>query len=100
MCQFLDQSSTVEKSCTVDYGPCGQELDKSASVRAMTNVIILSLELNETETEIASDFCYHLTASNTTHSVIVNGTLADFEATSGDFHHNQYQNLMLNSRSV
>ena len=71
-----------EKSCSVVYGPCELELNRSAGVRARTNVITISLELNETETAVA--LCYQLTASNATHSVIVNGTLADFEADSGD----------------
>ena len=84
----------VERSCSVVYGRCGQQLDKSISVRAMTNVIILSLELNKTEN--ASDICCQLTASNATYSTIVNGTLTDFEATSGEFDHSQYQNMMLN----
>ena len=74
-CQFLDETDTSVKLCTVMYGECGQELvqtTQGSSTVETPNNIVLSVDVDSLE-------CYNVTASSDELTVIVkyNGTIAE-----------------------
>ena len=77
-CIFLNQQDNSEKSCSIAYGLCGENphLSSQGVPTSTSNSIILQLQF-ENKTEF--DYCYLVTASNGTFSVIVEGRFGDVE---------------------
>ena len=70
-CIFLSELDGSEKSCSIRYGECNQELTEMAAGNTTTSsVIMLNLTLTSSDSQ-----CYVATASNGTYTVMVDGSI-------------------------
>ena len=75
-CTFQDRQDTSQKSCSIRYGPCrGKLSDTAETTSANESPGIILLMLNPQL--IGQTFCYIVTASNTTYTVIVEGQVGE-----------------------
>lgn len=73
-CVFRDQLNTTGRLCTVMYGHCHQELVQSSegyTTAETPNTVMLRLMLSG----LNQEYCYVVTASNGTNTVIVKGSI-------------------------
>ena len=78
-CVFLNQLGTSQKSCSIHYGQCSSEKIITASANTITDSATVTLNI-----EPSGSICYNVTASNGSHSVMVQGTIGDL------FYHSIY----------
>lgn len=72
-CVFLDsasQSESINYTCGIRYGPCGKEANHVNSTTSSSNRVTLQLA-----TGLSACYKYTITADNTTHVVLVEGSL-------------------------
>ena len=72
-CAFLNQTDTSIKSCSVNYGPCGQQQSQTTvsgmSTVASPNTVTLSIKPRGT-------FCYTVSASNRDFTIEIDGRIS------------------------
>jgi hypothetical protein len=73
-CQFFDQSTEI-KSCYIQHGLCSEEIDRYTGSNITSSSMTLSLKLNISDP--SHEYCYRVTASNSTHTVIVEGQIGN-----------------------
>lgn len=73
LCVFLNELDTSEKSCSIQYGLCGQEQTEMAADNTTTSSVMLNLDLTNTGSNLM--YCYSITARNGTYTVIVDGRI-------------------------
>ena len=72
-CTFLNQMDTSIKSCSITYGPCGQNRTQRVEERsslALPNNVTLMITLHA-----SGSYCYTVTASNDNFTIAVEGQL-------------------------
>ena len=67
----------MEKSCSIKYGLCQQQLTLFTQANATGTESTITLHLNIDKNQKLMLFCYVITASNSTSSVVVEGRLSD-----------------------
>ena len=79
-CIFQDNQDNSSKSCIIRYGLCGQNAFRMYNtVQAISNpesVNIVTLQLTLDSQLSNRTFCYNITASNDTFTVIVEGQIS------------------------
>lgn len=88
ICIFLDsasQSEIINYTCSIIYGPCGKEANRAGSTVDSSNLVTLRLA-----TGLSGCYMYTVTASNTTHVVMVEGSfdIGGFKACDCLFYNN------------
>ena len=74
-CTFLNQQdSQMEKSCSVFYGQCAEQLSYSSTFHATDDSITVQLN-NVIESDL-QDYCYATIANNGTFSVLIEGSFS------------------------
>ena len=71
-CVFLNLLDTSLKSCSIQYGQCSSEMMKTASTNTTTESATVTLNIHA-----SGSICYNVTASNGSHTVIVQGNIGD-----------------------
>ena len=78
LCTFLNPLDTSQKSCSVRYGQCGQELSRRMESESRdggsNNVISFKLNIEGNDQTL----CYAITASNSTYTIIVEGQIGEY----------------------
>lgn len=68
---FLNQLDTSNKSCSIQYGICDQELTEMVADDTTSDSVILNLALKGS----GRPYCYIITARNRSYTVMVDGRI-------------------------
>ena len=74
ICTFDDPLNITGKSCTIEYGNCNQQMRptlEGSSTRESPNIVTLKLQSIDSNQR----YCYNVTASNGSYTVIVMGSI-------------------------
>ena len=74
-CIFLNQQDNSTKLCRIKYGLCQQGLSKSYEETTTAEMAVLTLQLGNGQI-----YCYQVEASNSTYTVLIEGSLSTGQA--------------------
>ena len=73
-CTFLNKFDTSENMCKIQYGVCGQNQMEMTSASDTSDSVTIKLSILN-----SASYCYTLTASNDSNTVIVKGQIGKNE---------------------
>ena len=74
-CVFLNQPQgmVIVKSCQIQYGDCQLKMTLTSNETTTTNDVALNLQFSAS----GQEYCYVVTASNGSHTVMVEGRISE-----------------------
>ena len=77
-CNFQNQQDRSNKSCSVTYGECGKQKNRTLQVSSNSkepNIVQVNLDISD-----QAIYCYTVNASNSTHTILIEGNITKFNS--------------------